>query len=304
MSINYYTKDAYEKRDSVYKYSPFRNLGPQKSYNKMNYNERRLYDNRIKYEGQIIHSAQGYDYEIVDYMNWHNVMVRFICDGYCKFADMNTVRKGLVLYPFKPNKFGGVIGVGYYNQGNSKNINSVWFKILERATPEFWSIPRFKKYEGTTVCPEWFNFQNFAFWYDCYISRLNLDIKKYNYQIDKDILQWGVKNKIYSPQTCCLVPKTLNASLECLDKERNINLPKGVDYLGPNRYSVRCSYGTTASNGKYLGTFETPEEAFQVYKREKEGYLKSLANKYYLEGAILKNVRDAVCNIEIKPYGI
>lgn len=302
MPISYLPKSEQEKQ-WMYRYSPFRNIGPQPSYEEMDYNEKRRADNRTKLEGQIFHTKQGYDIKIVDYMDVHNVIVQFVCDGFLKLTSMSAIRKGLVWYPFERNKYGGYAGNGIYNQGNSKQVNSIWFNMLQRATPEFWADERFKKYTGTKICAEWYNFQNFAEWYYWYRSFLNPS-DEYKYQIDKDTLQWGLPEKIYSPYTCTIIPKTLNAALECMDRDRGNSLPKGVDYLGPNRYSARCSYGTAKTNGIYLGTFKTPEEAFQVYKKEKENYLRQLADKYLLERAIVPCVRDAIYNIDIKPYGV
>lgn len=55
-------------------------------------------------------------------------------------------------------------------------------------------------YEGCTVCDEWLYFSNFKKWFDeNYIE---------GFQLDKDIIIRG--NKVYSPQTCCFVPKEIN----------------------------------------------------------------------------------------------
>jgi len=300
--LEYTHKD--NRKENTYKYSPFRNVGPQQPYEEMDYNERRQEDNRRKLEGQIFHTKQGYDIEIVDYMTVHNVIVRFLCDGYLKLTTMNTIRKGLVWYPFERNKFGGYAGDGPYNQGNSKKANSIWYNMLQRTNPESWSQIKYSRYKNTIICPDWYNFQNFAVWYYWQLSFLNPDIDRYEYQIDKDILQWGLEQKVYGPNTCLLIPRKLNAALEFKEIKRIYNLPKGVDYYGPNRYCARCSFGSENSNGIYLGTFKSAEEAFQVYKKEKETYLRNLVDQYLLEGAILPKTRDAIYNIDIKPYGI
>jgi hypothetical protein len=288
-------------------YSPFRNIGVQKPIKTANdYNREKC---RKEYEGKIYHTVQGYDIEIVDYMSVHNVIVRFVHDGYMKFTGMSSIKKGLVAYPFHPNKYGGYPGVGYYTQTNSKIINSKWFNMLERAnSEEFSNNSRYRLYKKVTVCNEWLNFQNFAFWYDCYLSGLNQD-PSLNYQIDKDIFQFGQEYKIYSPQTCCLIPKVINAAIESLQRERkdeNSHLPKGVtphkQAKGKIRYSARCSYGED-NNGVYIGIYDTPEEAFAIYKREKEKYIRELADYYLSIGSIYPNVHDALYKIDIKPFG-
>lgn len=55
-------------------------------------------------------------------------------------------------------------------------------------------------------------------------------------------------------------------------------------------------YGTK----KHLGTYKTIEEAFAAYKREKEAYIKEVAQKYYDEDKITKRVYDALMNYKVE----
>lgn len=61
-------------------------------------------------------------------------------------------------------------------------------------------------YIGCSVSDDFCNFQNFAEWYSHYKYKC-----KYPLEIDKDLLYEG--NKIYSPKTCCLLPKEINSTL-------------------------------------------------------------------------------------------
>ena len=61
-------------------------------------------------------------------------------------------------------------------------------------------------YIGCSVSEDFCNFQNFAEWYSHYKYEC-----KYPLEIDKDLLYEG--NKIYSPKTCCLLPKEINSTL-------------------------------------------------------------------------------------------
>ncbi|HET8689672.1 MAG TPA: hypothetical protein VFM18_23950, partial [Methanosarcina sp.] len=106
---------------------------------------------------------------------------------------------------------------------------NVWHGILSRCySPK---NTNYKNYggHGVTVCDEWLVFQNFARWY----------LEQYsepNWHIDKDILVKG--NKIYSPETCCIIPGELNTIISnkktrafkiegILDKYQNV-LPERV----------------------------------------------------------------------------
>jgi hypothetical protein len=94
--------------------------------------------------------------------------------------------------------------------------------------------------------------------------------------VDKDILKKG--NKIYSPETCLLLPNELN----CLVLSRNSvrgEFPVGVYYQKDRKkYSAQINFGP--NNKKHLGSYCTPEEAFYVYKTAKEGYIKEQAEEW------------------------
>lgn len=297
-----------KKLPENYKYSPFRNIGPQQLYETLHPNDKLREDCRRKYEGQIYQTNQGYQIQIIDYMDAYNVIVRFLHDGFIKRARMSNIKTGLVDYPYKPNKYGAVFGVGPYSASNSRKIHSIWFGMLSRCYDEKYKIRRYRMYDNSTVCKEWFNFQNFAFWYYNYLSHLNPD-PSLNYQIDKDILQQGIINKVYSSSTCCIVPRPINSAFECMNEIRSEeyqNLPKGVDLhiqsKGKMRYIARCSFGA-GRNGVYLGIYDTPEEAFLAHKIAKERYIHELADKYFSINAITKQVYDALYSIDIKPFG-
>ena len=59
-------------------------------------------------------------------------------------------------------------------------------------------------------------------------------------------------------------------------KAVNSNCLIGVTDNGRGRYVSKIM---TNSEQRYLGTFNTPEEAFYVYKEAKEDYIKEVANK-------------------------
>ena len=99
----------------------------------------------------------------------------------------------------------GFIGVGNYKSrnktGHTKAYNA-WAAMLQRCYDSKLHL-RNPTYKECSVIEEWYNFQNFAGWFE----------KNYidGYQLDKDLLIKG--NKIYSPETCCFVPKEINLIL-------------------------------------------------------------------------------------------
>lgn len=89
----------------------------------------------------------------------------------------------------------------------------------------------------------------------------------------------GTGNGYYSPETCVLIPKTLNlalvASLKGSKTNRNKSLPIGVQKQG-NRFVATLSESTT----KYLGMFKTIQEAYNCYLNAKGKYLLALLEGY------------------------
>jgi hypothetical protein len=89
--------------------------------------------------------------------------------------------------------------------------------------------------------------------------------------LDKDILIKG--NKIYSPETCIFVPHTINMMFTKRNKNKD-NLPTGIRLIErPKPYTARYS-------GFHIGSYYTPEEAFNAYKLYKENHFKQIADKY------------------------
>lgn len=254
-----------------------------------------LFDSyKSEYINTIWKTNEGYYIKIIDYRSSKYVDIEFIYNGFKIYnVLMSAIKNGRVKNPFHRKINGGYIGFGPYNDSTSK-IYNVWDKMLTRVTRNFQLYnKRSLSYANCTVCEEWYNYQNFATWYDNYISSLNPNL--YNeYEIDKDILQWNQEYKIYSPQTCCLVPHIINTALiiSCTDN----NLPMGV-FIRGNKYGASINI-----NGErlYLGLYDTPQEAFNVYKIRREKYIKDLANYYYSINAINKDIFDALNKLEIK----
>ena len=116
-------------------------------------------------------------------------------------------------------------------------------------------------------------------------------------EIDKDILCKG--NKIYSPQTCIIVPQRINKLFTKSNKLRG-DLPIGVYYNKQNKkYRSQIS---KIENGKkqrvYLGLYNTPQEAFESYKKAKENYIKQVADEYKLY--IPKELYDAMYDYRVE----
>ena len=144
------------------------------------------------------------------------------------------------------------------------------------------------------VCEEWHNFQVFAKWfYENYY-----EIKNEKMNLDKDILIKG--NKLYSPETCLIVPERINTLFIKCDKSRG-KYPIGVSDCC-NKYGCKflTVYCQTLEKREYLGYFpiDRPFQAFTVYKNFKEEYIKEVANEY--KELIPQKLYDAMYRYEVE----
>lgn len=140
-------------------------------------------------------------------------------------------------------------------------------------------------YIGCTVHPDFIKFQDFAAWCHTQIGFGN------DWALDKDILIPG--NKVYGPDTCCFVPKSIN-SLLTYKKSNNGRLPIGVTYHKTGRYNARVSVEDVR---KCLGYFETPEEAVVAYQSAKLNEIKRQAEKY--KGLVDDRIYQALLNYKM-----
>lgn len=136
-------------------------------------------------------------------------------------------------------------------------------------------------YRGCTVCERWLCYEYFEEDYNKMILELN---HKGEYQLEKDIMV--KENKIYSPETCCLVPPEINYLFR---NRRENGYPTGIQPRG-KRFRVQ------GSNKSY----ETVEEAFSVYKTYKEKLIKQKAEEYYKNNLISKATFDAMMSWEVE----
>lgn len=109
-------------------------------------------------------------------------------------------------------------------------------------------------YIGCSVDPKWHSFMAFKAW---------MEVQDWEGKaLDKDILVEG--NKVYGPDTCVFVTQEVNMFLSPNGKERD--LPRGV-YA--NGMGYKTQYTTKETGQVYLGQFDTPEEAREVYTKYK-----------------------------------
>ncbi len=253
-------------------------------------NTEKLRVNRQERIGETNVNRNGTLMKIVDYINSKNIIVEFQDEyHYRKRTDYNAFKNGKTDNPYDKTVCGvGYRGVGKFSAGgDNRKTYCIWELMIRRCYSDNSNSTKVC-YEDCTVCDEWHNFQNFAQWYeDNYY-----EIDGQRMQIDKDILYKG--NKIYSPQTCLIVPNEINALMVKRKNQRG-DLPIGVQ-LGFGKYVARCH----VSNGKreHLGRYNSIEDAFNAYKTRKEQYIKEVADKYRAQ--ISQTLYDALYKYEVE----
>lgn len=164
-------------------------------------------------------------------------------------------------------------GVGYWGS-DDVNCHSKsyirWHDMIHRCYNKKFH-ERQPQYKECTVCEEWKNYSIFKKWY----NENYYTIGNEQMDLDKDIL--FKKNKVYSPDTCCIVPHGIN-TLFINGKKKRGDLPVGVHFdTDKKRYRAQMNYLGKMTK---LGTFKDSIDAFERYKEHKEELIKDMAEKY------------------------
>ena len=241
-----------------------------------------------KYEGRVFSSRNFGDYIVVKYIDSKEIHIKFIDTGYETVVSVSSVRVGNIKDNLKPF----VCGVGYLGYDYEKNdgltkVYRTWCGMIKRCYASY-SLVKRPSYVGCSVSDEFLNFSYFKKWYFKQVGS-----GEENYHFDKDLLVKG--NKIYSPETCCFIPKEINSLLTTTNRSRG-NTPLGVS---KRQKSGNYEVTLCRDNKDYhLGTYSCPVQAFNVYKEAKEDYFRSKAEKY--KGKISDEAYEALKNRKVE----
>lgn len=232
-------------------------------------------------EAEAVHGIGAFDYSEVEYIN-NSTKVWITCKHGHRFkqkALSHLNGHGCHICYFNRNRT-GVCGVGVFNGEKREcytNTYQLWRSMIKRCYDNKSKI-KHPEYKGCSVCNEWLTFSKFKEWYSQnYVE---------GYQLDKDILVKG--NRVYSPDTCCFVPRDINILISKLSHRRG-KYKNGVQATTYGRYAA---YIRRYSIRKCIGIFDSPEEAFGAYKTAKEAH--------YNEGKITEKVYNALMNYQVE----
>lgn len=233
-------------------------------------------------------SNEGYEMEIISYRSSSDMTIRFN-------DERNTIKSQVAYKEFKngsvKNPFHKrILGRGYFGEGEytarvdgkmTKCYNN-WFNMFNRCYGEKTTVA----YSKVEVDEKWNNYQVFARWF---YQNYDLNTMK-DWDLDKDLLSGN--NKIYSEQTCVFLPKELNGLLTT-NISSSTGYPKGVYPKDGKFESAIQKHGKQV----YLGFFNTPQEAHEVYMKAKKEYLTEVSDKW--RGILSDRVCDAIENYDI-----
>ena len=247
--------EYFDNTNATIKFTYNGNILKHKSYRNI---KKGKIKNPLHKVGEKYITTEGLLIEITEWFSTNNCTIQFEIDGFViKNRYYKSIVNGWISHPLHKSVFGvGYTGIGKYLRNGS--VSRIWYGILDRC---YSGKNKYPTYKDVTVCEEWHNFQNFAKWYEeNYIE---------GWEVDKDII--CPECKIYSPETCGLVPHKINSS-----------------FTDSKSYRGEYPRGVAKSNSKYTATFkrkilalkDTPEEAFAIFKIAREQHVKNLADEF------------------------
>lgn len=192
---------------------------------------------------------------------------QFISEDYSR----DDLRRGTIFNPYIPNEKGGFLGIKYYKNKNNTTTKSysIWSGILDRKDND--RRNNRKNYQDIKISEEWYDFENFDNFFQQEISLY----KKYNeddIECDKDFLFLinKAEKRIYSKETCLLLPSRLNRFL--------ISFYKPTTLKSNSTYKFKVDHNR--GNWGYYRYYNDEKLAYEDYFKEKEKTFSRLLLEY------------------------
>lgn len=232
--------------------------------------------------GSIRESKNYGKYEIYKYIRSSEVYIKFLDTGHISKTSTGKIRMGYLKDPIRPSVYGvGFIGVPEKGTPTNRTSYAKWCSMMYRCYGDYSKVEN-PSYEECSVCKEWHNYQNFARWYDAN----NNDDDTIKWELDKDLTIIG--NKLYSPESCMLVPKNVNLFIVSRDGDRG-EFMIGVSWNKEKRkFRTQCNDPMTSKN-RHVGYFNTEISAHLAWRKAKSMHAEQLASDQ-----VYDNVKNAI----------
>ena len=175
-------------------------------------------ERKIERMGETFINAFGNKFTVVEYKNSMNLTVEFEC-GYQTTANYQNCQLGRVACPFD-KRYCSVGCIGLKSDGTEPVLMvdgkqtkpyKLWCSMINRVYNEK-QLQYEPAYRKCRVCDRWLVYSQFL---EDLPSLKGYDIWLTcdDYELDKDLLQQGKEFKVYSPETCMFIPKSVNTRL-------------------------------------------------------------------------------------------
>lgn len=210
-------------------------------------------------------NKQGCLMKIVEYNKSSDIVVEFQDKRKLKIkTTYNEFVKGSIKNPYHPTIYGvGCIGIKYHARTSKKIFKeyATWKNMLYRCYSEKYE-KRYGTHNNATVCEEWLCYENFYDWIHNQSNAENF-LNGSNWILNRKII---VKdNDIYSPETCCLVPRNVDRL-----------------FVKPN---LNMEFAT--------------ESMLQMYKEHMKNKIKKVAKEEFANGNISEQCYEAMMKYEV-----
>ena len=224
--------------------------------------------------GDVFLNKHGDVALVTEYISCTEVYVVF--DGYDKTVKFNAsnLKAGRFRNKEKPDNFGTTLG-GTYCTKVHKSVYARWRNMIRRCHEKH------KGYEDVSVCQKWMCFDNYAEWF--YSQKACNSVA---FEVDKDIS--GAK--LYSPETCFLVPVELNVLFSRKPKR---DLARGVYYVEDATDRPYLAVVGSVKDGKRKEHFHSEEDARRWYLDMLKVHIESVIHSYkdLLEDVCIERIR-------------
>lgn len=228
-----------------------------------------------KYVGKVFKTNKCGDVDVIEVLDKGKFTVKFINSGNTKTCSQSMLISGNIRdteeYQVHTTGIQDIKGYLVKGKPNPKDY-SAWNNIRQRCYNLNIQDKLYPRYVGCTMSEDFLIFSKFREWYNS-----QMGCEQDGWHVDKDLLFKG--NKVYSAETCVLLPPQINSLIVGANAIRG-DLPKGV-YLDKGnktpRYRARVS-----QDGKRVcyGSYSNLEDAWLAYKEAKEAWIKVVAERW------------------------
>lgn len=187
--------------------------------------------------GEIYQTNNG-KCKVVEYRDNLTVQVEFLDTGTLVWCSFGNLIQGRVKDAF----FSSVFGIGYLGTSNTQESGAikksylVWQSMLRRCYDPITQNNQ-PTYMGVKVKEVWWNYSIFEKWYEKNLAKYQ---NESSLELDSDLLPLAKGLiKEYGPETCLLIPTSLNMQISRLERQLfeinayqpdNLKLPAGMHY--------------------------------------------------------------------------